>query len=153
MQLLLSRPSNNVVDTTDNTYFTINVIWGKYSFKPLIEYYVLSSNNTLKLLEWLNFCGQVSSSRDCNASELESAILTCWDFQGVSLNSPKITKLGTMCKVSKTDDSFVVCTTKGWSATQNECLYEYTCNHIPYVLITTVISKTQANVINFVFGI
>lgn len=44
---------------------------------------------------------------------------------GVSLKNPKITKTGTVCEVQQKDDNFttfVMCTTKGWSATQTESM-------------------------------
>lgn len=60
---------------------------------------------------------------ECNTFELESTIQTCWDRKGVSLKNPDITKTGTVCEVQQIGDNFtifVVCTTRGWSWTENE---------------------------------
>lgn len=62
-------------------------------------------------------------SPECNILELESTLQICWDRMGVSLKNPEITKMGTVCEVQKNGENFttfMICTTTGWTATQNE---------------------------------
>lgn len=68
-------------------------------------------------------CFQFDPSPECNILELESTLQICWDRMGVSLKNPEITKMGTVCEVQKNGENFttfMICTTTGWTATQNE---------------------------------
>lgn len=65
----------------------------------------------------------VEPSQVCSTLELESTIQTCWDSIGASLKNQHIIETGTVCEVqqhSENHTTFVVCTTRGWSSTQNE---------------------------------
>lgn len=113
-----------MVDFPDiNEFFTVYYIWGKYfPFKKCVI------NLKSKWLNCFNFSYEIESSRECNTLELESTIQTCWDPIGVSLKPTEITKPGTVCAVQQHGDdftTFVICTSRGWSSTQNEGWYKW----------------------------